>query len=131
MNKKLILMFLALSVAGSANAISSSYRIQLERSGCTQVTDSNGTCDIHKTKTENYMTTNKDKQPKYADLSLAERTFDKALAGKPLSEVVSLLVNAGWKLDDNKPLEFAKDNNRLILDVNQKNDIVMGVSLKQ
>lgn len=35
-----------------AHAISEKYRQQLERSGCTQVTEGNG-CDITKTKAEN------------------------------------------------------------------------------
>lgn len=34
------------------HAISETYRSQLERSGCTQVTDGHG-CDIHKTRAQN------------------------------------------------------------------------------
>ncbi|POT56093.1 hypothetical protein C3432_19130 [Citrobacter amalonaticus] len=44
-----VVAFAALLVACNANAISSGYRAQLERSGCTQVTEADGTCDIHKT----------------------------------------------------------------------------------
>ncbi|EHO9417870.1 hypothetical protein KNC47_003809 [Salmonella enterica] len=55
MTKK-ILMISALALvaiaASPAHAISEKYRQQLERSGCTQVTDGNG-CDIHKTKAQN------------------------------------------------------------------------------
>ena len=43
---------LALVAAAPAHAISAKYREQLERSGCTQLTDGI-TCDIHKTKAEN------------------------------------------------------------------------------
>jgi hypothetical protein len=43
---------LALVAAAPAHAISAKYREQLERSGCTQMTDGT-TCDIHKTKAEN------------------------------------------------------------------------------
>lgn len=42
----------ALVAAAPAHAISAKYREQLERSGCTQMTDGI-TCDIHKTKAEN------------------------------------------------------------------------------
>ena len=42
----------ALLVCTSANAINAKYRQQLERSGCTQVSEAQG-CDIHKTKAEN------------------------------------------------------------------------------
>ncbi|MBE5267346.1 hypothetical protein D5Y51_22070 [Klebsiella pneumoniae] len=38
---------LALVAAAPAHAISAKYREQLERSGCTQMTDGT-TCDIHK-----------------------------------------------------------------------------------
>ncbi|MGB7803610.1 MAG: hypothetical protein WBL83_21180 [Buttiauxella sp.] len=39
-----------------AHAISEKYRQQLERSGCTQLTDGNG-CDINKSKAENMRST--------------------------------------------------------------------------
>lgn len=42
----------ALFVHSNAFAISAKYRQQLERSGCTQISESQG-CDIHKTKAEN------------------------------------------------------------------------------
>lgn len=54
MMKKLLISALTLAaiMAAPAHAISEKYRAQLERSGCTQVTDGNG-CDIHKTKAQN------------------------------------------------------------------------------
>ncbi|WP_421293203.1 hypothetical protein [Aeromonas taiwanensis] len=47
-------LILILSLLGSAqvHAINAKYAEQLERSGCTQVTEAQG-CDIHKTKAEN------------------------------------------------------------------------------
>ncbi|EIP9221069.1 hypothetical protein LT875_002516 [Salmonella enterica] len=53
--KKLITLAAVISLAFTtfnAAAISAKYRAQLERSGCTQMTDGNG-CDIHKTKAQN------------------------------------------------------------------------------
>jgi len=50
--KSLALALLALAIQPSAYAISSKYAQQLERSGCTQVSEAQG-CDIHKTKAEN------------------------------------------------------------------------------
>ncbi|HGY3717099.1 hypothetical protein [Citrobacter sp. Res13-Sevr-PEB04-36] len=124
MKVKLVMVLLCLSVVGNANAISASYRSQLEKSGCTQVTDSNGTCDIHKSKRENM-------KRKHVDLVPAERTIDQAVAGKKLSDVVPLLVANGWKQDNNAPLEFVSTEGvRMILDVKQSNDQVMGVILK-
>lgn len=42
----------AMVAVSPAHAINEKYRKQLERSGCTQLTDGNG-CDITKTKAEN------------------------------------------------------------------------------
>lgn len=53
MKKKIALTFLiALISQTPAYAINAKYRQQLERSGCTQVTEAQG-CDIHKSKAEN------------------------------------------------------------------------------
>jgi hypothetical protein len=53
MNRKtLVALGIALLASTSAHAIDAKYRKLLERSGCTQVTESEG-CDIHKTKAEN------------------------------------------------------------------------------
>lgn len=98
--KKLVMVCLCLSVAGSAYAITPAYRAQLERSGCTQITDGNG-CDIHKSKAENHAT--KARKTSHAEYVAATKTIDQAVAGKPLSEIVPLPGNAGWKQDDNAP----------------------------
>ena len=53
MKKKLIITAcFALLASNSAYALNEKYRKQLERSGCTQVTEAQG-CDITKTKAEN------------------------------------------------------------------------------
>ena len=53
MKKNLIVAIgITLMVNNSAHAINANYRKQLERSGCTQVTEAQG-CDITKTKEEN------------------------------------------------------------------------------
>ena len=53
--KKEILAFsvLMLMSVSPAHAISASYRAKLERSGCTQLTEANGTCDVNKSKASN------------------------------------------------------------------------------
>jgi len=54
MKKTLItLMSLAAIIAAPAHAIDAKYRAKLERSGCTQLTELDGTCDINKTKAQN------------------------------------------------------------------------------
>jgi hypothetical protein len=53
MKKKLVIAVAAVLLAHTpAHAISAKYRQQLERSGCTQVSEAQG-CDIKKTKAEN------------------------------------------------------------------------------
>ncbi|WP_256670227.1 hypothetical protein [Pseudomonas sp. L-22-4S-12] len=53
MQKKLIITAgIALLACTSAHAIDEQYRQQLERSGCTQVSELQG-CDIHKSRAEN------------------------------------------------------------------------------
>lgn len=52
--KKLIMIVISATMAAApAYAINAHYRAQLERSGCTQITDGDGSCDINKTKAEN------------------------------------------------------------------------------
>jgi|GEM_PF-535761 hypothetical protein len=52
--KKLILIAIISSlISSNAFAISASYRAKLEHSGCTQLTEANGTCDINKSRKEN------------------------------------------------------------------------------
>lgn len=52
--KKLMMIVISATVAAApAYAINAHYRAQLERSGCTQISDGDGSCDINKTKAEN------------------------------------------------------------------------------
>jgi len=54
MKKTLIaLISLAAVITAPAHAIDAKYRAKLERSGCTQLTEADGTCDINKTKAQN------------------------------------------------------------------------------
>lgn len=54
MKKRLIaLMSAAAIIAAPAHAIDAKYRAKLERSGCTQLTEADGSCDIHKSKAQN------------------------------------------------------------------------------
>lgn len=57
MNKK-VMMLATVVLAGSlfsvsASAISEAYRAQLEKSGCTQVSEANGTCNPKHTRQQN------------------------------------------------------------------------------
>lgn len=52
MKKLIVTAIVTLLACNSAHAINEKYRQQLERSGCTQVSELQG-CDIHKSKAEN------------------------------------------------------------------------------
>lgn len=56
MKKLMMLVISGTVLAGCvspAHAINAHYRAQLERSGCTQISAGNGSCDVSKTKAEN------------------------------------------------------------------------------
>ncbi|WJD49069.1 hypothetical protein QRD42_17675 [Enterobacter sp. PGRG2] len=53
MKKLMMIAIITGLVTSNAYAINASFRKQLEKSGCTQVTEANGTCDINKTKAQN------------------------------------------------------------------------------
>ncbi|PJD07983.1 hypothetical protein B9Q20_08905 [Enterobacter mori] len=54
MKAQLTVITLLFAIAATpAHAINAHYRAQLERSGCTQISDGDGSCDITKTKAEN------------------------------------------------------------------------------
>lgn len=69
MMKKIILALTATALLAAsvspAFAISASYRAKLERSGCTQVSEADGSCNINKTKAQNqkHATAHKSKTP--------------------------------------------------------------------
>lgn len=51
MKKSLLAIILvAATISFNASAISESFRKQLDSSGCTQVTEANGSCDISRVK---------------------------------------------------------------------------------
>lgn len=126
--KKIILSAVSLAVLATApaHAINAKYRAQLERSGCTQVTEADGTCDIHKTKAENAKTV-KPKQDKHA----AElRVIGEDILGLNLDAARPGLAHHGfkqtdapgiWLNDSGDTLRIATNNHGVItrVDVNK------------
>lgn len=83
-NKIAVLAMLVASVVTiPAHAISASYRAKLERSGCTQVTEADGSCDVHKTKAQN------------AKGKTFAAEADHVL-NKPISTSAEYLLSKGW-----------------------------------
>lgn len=94
MKFKIALLTLLCSVAITpAHAISAHYRAQLERSGCTQVTDGHG-CDIHKTKEQN----KKAISSQEARLTLEAEAY--RVVDKPISDGAEYLLSKDWKPDN-------------------------------
>lgn len=110
-----------------AHAISAAYRQQLERSGCTQATDGNG-CDIHKTKAQNRAAAS-GSEPAILSTAKVTEILDRALAGKSLDAAVKILLGAGWQQDSQDGLAFYKESYKAALDINQRNDVVMGTTV--
>lgn len=93
--KKLIIVATALGLGFASlpsHAISHAYRAKLERSGCTEVTSNNGTCDINKTKAQNL---HKQVQSLPAIAADVESLVD-----EPVSEAVDHLIAEGWKANN-------------------------------
>lgn len=88
---------LALLATSPVHAISAKYRAQLEHSGCTQVTESDGTCDIHKTKEENA----KNAKPKVDGIHAAHlRAMGEDMLGTKTEDAASVLKTNGFQQTD-------------------------------
>lgn len=96
-----------------AHAISEKYRQQLERSGCTQITDGNG-CDITKTKAENM------KSAPASDKKELEEFLHDSVVGQKTDDAYQALQGYGY--ENTKPSTWQKGNMTVVLDI--KNDMV-------
>lgn len=110
----LILSVTMMAVLSSpAHAITEKYRKQLERSGCTQITDGNG-CDITKTKAEN---TN---SAPASDKKELEEFLHDSVVNQKTDDAYQALQGYGYV--STKPATWKKGNITVVLDI--KNDIV-------
>lgn len=69
-------------------AISEAYRAQLEQSGCTQVDEANGTCNVGRT--QHHQHGNQDTKREL------EHRLDSAIAGSYQGQAVDYMQQAGW-----------------------------------
>ncbi|WP_435343436.1 hypothetical protein [Enterobacter roggenkampii] len=119
--KKLILTAVALAIlaASPAHAINAKYRAQLERSGCTQVTEADGTCDIHKTKAENAKTA----KPKDNVHAAKLRAMGEDLLGTDAEEAAAVLKANGFQQTD-PGIWFNPQSNDVIKTTTRKGVII-------
>lgn len=69
-------------------AISEAYRAQLEQSGCTQVDEANGTCNVGHTRHHQHGDQDTKRQ--------VEHRLDSAIAGNYQGQAVDYMQQAGW-----------------------------------
>lgn len=110
----LTLGVIAMSVLSlPAHAITEKYRKQLERSGCTQITDGNG-CDITKTKAENM------RSAPASDKKELEEFLHDSVVNQKTDDAYQALQGYGY--ESIKPGTWKKGNITVVLDI--KNDMV-------
>lgn len=85
----------------SASAISEAYRAQLEKSGCTQVSEANGSCNpAHSRKQNQHAQSQADRRSGAADPQAARevaRDIDSNIAGKYQGQAVDYMRATGWQ----------------------------------
>ncbi|WP_333010354.1 hypothetical protein [Kluyvera sichuanensis] len=105
-----LVVVLATLSTSPAYAISAHYRAQLEKSGCTQVTDGNGTCDIHKTKAQNQAAA---RAPSVQDKNEITQFLNDSVIGQSVDDAYPALEGYGW--ESSAPLVWLKGNHKLKL----------------
>ncbi|QCZ25826.1 hypothetical protein [Leclercia adecarboxylata] len=115
MVKKLLLVVLLSAIASTpALAINAKYRAQLERSGCNQQNEMDGSCDIHKSKAENQ---------KSAELNSFLRD---SVRGQNVDAAYNALEGYGFK--KTKPLTWVKGMQTVALKISSA-DVVTSATV--
>lgn len=116
--KQLAVMVLAMATVLPAHAISAHYREQLDRSGCTMVTDSNGTCDIHKTKAQNAKVA---QTPAMQERAKIAAMLEDSVIGQSTDDAYAALEKSGFQ--NPEPLQWTKGKYEVFLDVNPRGTV--------
>ncbi|WMY75123.1 hypothetical protein RHD99_03850 [Buttiauxella selenatireducens] len=140
MKRKNITLVLTLCMSGlyfhNAFAISDAYRAQLENSGCTQVSEANGTCNSEDT--NQYDTSDDSSETRHhhhhhrADSDAADdvaRGIDRHIAGKYQGQAVDYMEDQGWESLNDERTRWRKAGFIADFDINQNSGQVMGVSV--
>lgn len=116
--KQLAVMVLAMATVLPAHAISAHYREQLDRSGCNMVTDSNGTCDIHKTKAQNAKAA---QTPAMQERAKIAAMLEDSVIGQSTDDAYAALEKSGFQ--NPEPLKWIKGKYEVFLDVNPRGTV--------
>lgn len=126
MFKKLLISIIFSTLASApAFAISTHYRAQLERSGCNQQTELDGTCDIHKTKAENQKAA---KSPALKERAELTNFLRDSVEGQKAEDAYSALE--GYGFSNTKPLTWVKGTHTVKLDMNDAGQIYSATLVK-
>lgn len=120
-----VALFTAPVIIPKAHAISSSYRAQLERSGCTQETELNHSCDIHKTKAQNAAAA---RSVEAKERAKVQALLDDWVIDQSTDDAYDALENAGFT--NPEPLKWVKGRYVVILSVNAKGQVYYATILK-
>lgn len=120
MNTKLLFLIglTTMATLSPAHAITEKYRQQLERSGCTQITDGNG-CDITKTKSENM------KSAPVNDKKELEEFLHDSVVDQKTDDAYQALQGYGY--ESTKPGIWEKEKVTVVLDI--KNDMIKSATI--
>lgn len=94
-----------------ALAISEAYRAQLEKSGCTQVSEANGTCDIHQASQHTADHSEASHRHGQADSEAAREVAGELtshLVGKFQGQAVDYMKGEGWKTMNDEHSRWSK-----------------------
>ena len=119
------ILFLSPVFISKAHAISAGYRAQLERSGCTQVTESNGTCDIHKTKAQNNVAAH---SPAIQERKKIAAFLEESVLEKSTDDAYDALERYGFT--NPEPLKWIKGQYVVYLDIHPLNGKVLAATLR-
>ncbi len=134
MNKKIMMVATTLVVGGifsfPASAISEAWRAQLEKSGCTQVSEANGTCNPMLTYKQNQhaQAQNGVKGDAQETRDLA-RSIDSDIAGKYQGQAVDYMRVTGWKPLNEEQTRWKKSGHTAEFNMNSAGK-VMGVVVR-
>lgn len=119
--KKVLYVALLALFSSQALAISEGYRHQLDKSGCTQMTDGNG-CDIHKSKAQNQAAAKRAaKHPQSLDQISSEVD---SIIGKRFNIANDYLRDHGWRTCGENEMCKAGWKMRMMVDETQDYKIV-------
>lgn len=134
MKRKNIILALTFCMGGlylhNAFAISKAYRAQLEHSGCTQVSEANGTCNpgnsVLNVSNEDYSHSRHHHANQYNADEIA-KNIDRHIAGKYQGQAVDYMDEQGWESLNDEHTRWKKSDFIADFDINQSSGQVMGI----